>query len=195
MVRDFQAVIGVEASHLIMEAEGRLPDLVIAAVGGGSNAMGIFHPFLDDKDVQIVGVEAGGKGLQGDEHCASITAGRPGVLHGNRTYLLQNEDGQIKDGHSISAGLDYPGIGPEHSWLKDIGRAEYVPIMDTEALEAFQLLTRLEGIIPALEPSHAIAEVMKRAPKMAKDQIILMNLSGRGDKDVMTVGKILGHEL
>ena len=195
MVRDFQAVIGVEARQQIMEAEGRLPDLVIAAVGGGSNAMGIFHPFLDDKDVQIVGVEAGGKGLQGDEHCASITAGRPGVLHGNRTYLLQNEDGQIKDGHSISAGLDYPGIGPEHSWLKDIGRAEYVPIMDTEALEAFQLLTRLEGIIPALEPSHAIAEVMKRAPKMAKDQIILMNLSGRGDKDVMTVGKILGHEL
>ena len=195
MVRDFQAVIGVEARQQILEAEGRLPDLVIAAVGGGSNAMGIFHPFLDDKDVQIVGVEAGGKGLQGDEHCASITAGRPGVLHGNRTYLLQNEDGQIKDGHSISAGLDYPGIGPEHSWLKDIGRAEYVPIMDTEALEAFQLLTRLEGIIPALEPSHAIAEVMKRAPKMAKDQIILMNLSGRGDKDVMTVGKILGHEL
>ncbi|MBZ0162046.1 MAG: tryptophan synthase subunit beta [Notoacmeibacter sp.] len=195
MVRDFQAVIGVEARQQILEAEGRLPDLVIAAVGGGSNAMGIFHPFLDDKDVQIVGVEAGGRGLEGDEHCASITAGRPGVLHGNRTYLLQNEDGQIKDGHSISAGLDYPGIGPEHSWLKDIGRAEYVPIMDTEALEAFQLLTRLEGIIPALEPSHAIAEVMKRAPMMAKDQIILMNLSGRGDKDVMTVGKILGHEL
>ncbi len=195
MVRDFQAVIGVEAREQILEAEGRLPDLVIAAVGGGSNAMGIFHPFLDDTDVQIVGVEAGGKGLDGDEHCASITAGAPGVLHGNRTYLLQNEDGQIKDGHSISAGLDYPGIGPEHSWLKDTGRADYVPIMDQEALEAFQLLTRLEGIIPALEPSHAIAEVMKRAPKMGKDQIILMNLSGRGDKDVMTVGKILGHEL
>jgi tryptophan synthase beta chain len=192
MVRDFQAVIGTEAREQILEAEGRLPDLVIAAVGGGSNAIGIFHPFLDDKDVKIVGVEAGGKGLQGDEHCASITAGSPGVLHGNRTYLLQDDDGQIKEGHSISAGLDYPGIGPEHSWLNDIGRAEYVPIMDHEALEAFQTLTRLEGIIPALEPSHALAEVIKRAPKMGKDEIILMNLSGRGDKDIFTVGKILG---
>ncbi|MGM4912468.1 tryptophan synthase subunit beta [Rhizobium sp. 768_B6_N1_8] len=192
MVRDFQAVIGTEAKQQILEAEGRLPDLVIAAVGGGSNAIGIFHPFLDDEDVKIVGVEAGGKGLQGDEHCASITAGSPGVLHGNRTYLLQDNDGQIKEGHSISAGLDYPGIGPEHSWLNDIGRAEYVPIMDHEALEAFQILTRLEGIIPALEPSHALAEVIKRAPKMGKDEIILMNLSGRGDKDIFTVGKILG---
>jgi len=192
MVRDFQAVIGTEAKQQILEAEGRLPDLVVAAVGGGSNAIGIFHPFLDDKDVKIVGVEAGGKGLQGDEHCASITAGSPGVLHGNRTYLLQDDDGQIKEGHSISAGLDYPGIGPEHSWLNDIGRAEYVPIMDHEALEAFQTLTRLEGIIPALEPSHALAEVIKRAPKMGKDEIILMNLSGRGDKDIFTVGKILG---
>nr|WP_210276839.1 tryptophan synthase subunit beta [Rhizobium sp. BK275] len=192
MVRDFQAVIGTEAREQILEAEGRLPDLVIAAVGGGSNAIGIFHPFLDDKDVKIVGVEAGGKGLQGDEHCASITAGSPGVLHGNRTYLLQDGDGQIKEGHSISAGLDYPGIGPEHSWLNDIGRAEYVPIMDHEALDAFQTLTRLEGIIPALEPSHALAEVIKRAPKMGKDEIILMNLSGRGDKDIFTVGKILG---
>ncbi len=192
MVRDFQAVIGTEARAQILEAEGRLPDLVIAAVGGGSNAIGIFHPFLDDEGVKIVGVEAGGKGLQGDEHCASITAGSPGVLHGNRTYLLQDGDGQIKEGHSISAGLDYPGIGPEHSWLNDIGRAEYVPIMDHEALEAFQTLTRLEGIIPALEPSHALAEVIKRAPKMGKDQIILMNLSGRGDKDIFTVGKILG---
>ncbi|GAC1044977.1 tryptophan synthase subunit beta [Rhizobium sp. No.120] len=192
MVRDFQAVIGTEARAQILEAEGRLPDLVIAAVGGGSNAIGIFHPFLDDEGVKIVGVEAGGKGLQGDEHCASITAGSPGVLHGNRTYLLQDGDGQIKEGHSISAGLDYPGIGPEHSWLNDIGRAEYVPIMDHEALEAFQMLTRLEGIIPALEPSHALAEVIKRAPKMGKDQIILMNLSGRGDKDIFTVGKILG---
>ncbi|TCS02473.1 tryptophan synthase subunit beta [Rhizobium sp. BK418] len=192
MVRDFQAVIGMEAKQQMLEAEGRLPDLVIAAVGGGSNAIGIFHPFLDDKDVKIVGVEAGGKGLQGDEHCASITAGSPGVLHGNRTYLLQDNDGQIKEGHSISAGLDYPGIGPEHSWLNDIGRAEYVPIMDHEALEAFQTLTRLEGIIPALEPSHALAEVIKRAPKMGKDEIILMNLSGRGDKDIFTVGKILG---
>ena len=195
MVRDFQAVIGIEAREQILEAEGRLPDMVIAAVGGGSNAIGIFHPFLDDKDVQIVGVEAGGKGLGGDEHCASLTAGSPGVLHGNRTYLLQDADGQIKEGHSISAGLDYPGIGPEHAWLHEIGRAEYVPIMDDEALEAFQLLTRLEGIIPALEPSHAIAEVIKRAPKMGKDQIILMNLSGRGDKDIFTVGKILGMEL
>ncbi|MNH87154.1 Tryptophan synthase beta chain [compost metagenome] len=192
MVRDFQAVIGQEARQQILEAEGRLPDVVIAAVGGGSNAIGLFHPFLDDEGVKIVGVEAGGHGLDGNEHCASITAGSPGVLHGNRTYLLQDNDGQILEGHSISAGLDYPGIGPEHSWLNDIGRAEYVPVMDDEALEAFQLLTKLEGIIPALEPSHAIAEVIKRAPKMGKDQIILMNLSGRGDKDIFTVGKLLG---
>ncbi|MDW9462645.1 tryptophan synthase subunit beta [Sinorhizobium meliloti] len=192
MVRDFQAVIGEEAKQQILEAEGRLPDLVVAAVGGGSNAIGIFHSFLDDEGVSIVGVEAGGKGLDGDEHCASLTAGSPGVLHGNRTYLLQDGDGQIKEGHSISAGLDYPGIGPEHAWLNDIGRVEYVPIMDHEALEAFQTLTRLEGIIPALEPSHALAEVIKRAPKMGKDEIILMNLSGRGDKDIFTVGKILG---
>ena len=195
MVRDFQSVIGTEAKQQLMEAEGKLPDMVVAAVGGGSNAIGIFHPFLDDETVRIVGVEAGGRGLDGVEHCASITAGSPGVLHGNRTYLLQNGDGQILEGHSISAGLDYPGIGPEHAWLNDIGRAEYVPIMDDEALEAFQLLTRLEGIIPALEPSHAVAEVIKRAPKMRKDQIILMNLSGRGDKDIFTVGKILGMGL
>jgi tryptophan synthase beta chain len=195
MVRDFQSVIGTEAKAQLLEAEGKLPDLVIAAVGGGSNAIGIFHPFLDDESVRIVGVEAGGHGLQGVEHCASITAGSPGVLHGNRTYLLQNDDGQILEGHSISAGLDYPGIGPEHAWLHDIGRVEYVPIMDTEALEAFQVVTKLEGIIPALEPSHAIAEVIKRAPKMGKDQIILMNLSGRGDKDIFTVGKILGMGL
>jgi tryptophan synthase beta chain len=195
LVREFQSVIGREVREQIMEAEGRLPDMLVAAVGGGSNAIGLFHPFLDDKDVAIVGVEAGGKGLSGDEHCASLTAGRPGVLHGNRTYLLQNEDGQIKDGHSISAGLDYPGIGPEHSWLKESGRVDYVPITDEETLEAFQLLTRLEGIIPALEPSHALAEVMKRAPKMAPDQIIVMNLCGRGDKDVFTVGKLLGHDL
>ncbi|MFB9953333.1 tryptophan synthase subunit beta [Rhizobium puerariae] len=195
MVRDFQAVIGKEAREQILEAEGKLPDLVIAAVGGGSNAIGIFHPFLDDESVRIVGVEAGGHGLEGVEHCASITAGSPGVLHGNRTYLLQNDDGQILEGHSISAGLDYPGIGPEHSWLHSIGRAEYVPILDQEALDAFQTLTRLEGIIPALEPSHALAEVIKRAPKMRKDQIIVMNLSGRGDKDIFTVGKILGMEL
>ncbi|WP_077968581.1 tryptophan synthase subunit beta [Ensifer adhaerens] len=195
MVRDFQAVIGQEAKEQMLAAEGRLPDLVVAAVGGGSNAIGIFHPFLDDESVKIVGVEAGGKGIEGDEHCASITAGSPGVLHGNRTYLLQDGDGQIKEGHSISAGLDYPGIGPEHAWLNDVGRVEYVPIMDHEALEAFQMLTRLEGIIPALEPSHALAEVIKRAPKMGKDEIILMNLSGRGDKDIFTVGKLLGMGL
>lgn len=195
MVRDFQSVIGTETREQMLAAEGRLPDMLVAAVGGGSNAIGLFHPFLDDKDVRIIGVEAGGKGLEGEEHCASLTAGRPGVLHGNRTYLLQNDDGQIKDGHSISAGLDYPGIGPEHSWLKESGRVEYVPIMDNEALDAFQLLTRLEGIIPALEPSHALAEVMKRAPEMDKDQIIVMNLCGRGDKDVSTVSKIVGVEL
>ncbi|QDZ01576.2 tryptophan synthase subunit beta [Nitratireductor mangrovi] len=195
LVREFQSVIGRETREQLMEAEGRLPDLLVAAVGGGSNAIGLFHPFLDDREVAIVGVEAGGKGLSGDEHCASLTAGRPGVLHGNRTYLLQDGDGQIKDGHSISAGLDYPGIGPEHSWLKEAGRVEYVPIMDDEALEAFQLLTRVEGIIPALEPAHALAEVVKRAPRMGKDQIIVMNLCGRGDKDIFTVGKMLGMEL
>ena len=195
LVREFQSVIGKEAKEQILSMEGRLPDMVVAAVGGGSNAIGLFHPFLDDESVQIVGVEAGGKGLQGEEHCASLTAGSPGVLHGNRTYLLQTPDGQIKEGHSISAGLDYPGIGPEHSWLHQIGRAEYVPIMDHEALEAFQLLTRIEGIIPALEPSHALAEVVKRAPKMGKDQIIIMNLCGLGDKDIFTVGKLLGMGL
>ena len=195
MVREFQSVIGKEAREQMMEAEGRLPDMLVAAVGGGSNAIGLFHPFLDDESVSIVGVEAGGKGLEGEEHCASLTAGRPGVLHGNRTYLLQDDDGQIKEGHSISAGLDYPGIGPEHSWLRDTGRVEYVPIKDDEALAAFQMLTRTEGIIPALEPSHALAEVIKRAPKMDKDQIILMNLCGRGDKDIFTVGKLLGMGL
>ncbi len=195
MVREFQSVIGRETREQMQAAEGRLPDMIIAAVGGGSNAIGLFHPFLDDPSVKIVGVEAGGKGLEGEEHCASLTAGSPGVLHGNRTYLLQDGDGQIKEGHSISAGLDYPGIGPEHSWLKDAGRVEYVPIMDDEALAAFQLLTRIEGIIPALEPSHALAEVIKRAPKMGKDQIIVMNLCGRGDKDIFTVGKILGMGL
>ena len=195
MVREFQSVIGKESRDQMMAVEGRLPDVLVAAVGGGSNAIGLFHPFLDDESVRMIGVEAGGKGLDGNEHCASLTAGSPGVLHGNRTYLLQDSDGQIKDGHSISAGLDYPGIGPEHSWLKDMGRVEYVPIMDHEALEAFQLLTRTEGIIPALEPSHALAEVMKRAPKMGKDEIILMNLCGRGDKDIFTVGKILGMGL
>ncbi|WP_173934582.1 tryptophan synthase subunit beta [Chelativorans sp. Marseille-P2723] len=195
LVRELQSVIGQEAKEQILKAEGRLPDMLVAAVGGGSNAMGLFHPFLDDRQVAIVGVEAGGKGLEGDEHCASMSAGRAGVLHGNRTYLLQDADGQIKEGHSISAGLDYPGIGPEHAWLKDSGRVEYVAIRDDEALEAFQLLTRLEGIIPALEPSHAIAEVIKRAPKMSRDQIILVNLSGRGDKDIYSVAGYLGMEI
>jgi tryptophan synthase beta chain len=195
LVRDFQSVIGSEVREQLMEAEGKLPDMLIAAVGGGSNAIGLFHPFLDERKVEIVGVEAGGRGLNGKEHCASITAGAPGVLHGNRTYLLQDDDGQIEEGHSISAGLDYPGIGPEHSWLRDSGRVEYVPIMDDEALEAFQLLCRVEGIIPALEPSHALAEVVKRAPGMGKDKIIVMNLCGRGDKDVFAVSKHLGFEL
>ena len=195
LVRDFQSVIGNEAREQMLEREGRLPDMIIAAVGGGSNAIGLFHPFLDDKDVKIVGVEAGGHGLDGDEHCASMSAGRPGVLHGNRTYLLQNDDGQILEGHSISAGLDYPGVGPEHSWLKDSGRVDYVPILDTEALEAFQVCTKLEGIIPALESAHAIAQAMKVAPTMGKDQIMIVNLSGRGDKDVHTVGKMLGFEM
>ena len=195
MVRDFQSVIGKELREQMMEAEGRLPDALVAAVGGGSNAIGLFHPFLDDKDVKIYGVEAGGRGLQGEEHCASLTAGKPGVLHGNRTYLLQDDDGQILEGHSISAGLDYPGIGPEHSWLKEIGRVDYVPVMDDEALEAFQMLTRVEGIIPALEPAHALAHVVKLAPQMDKDQIIVMNLCGRGDKDVFAVGQMLGFDL
>ncbi len=195
LVREFQSVIGKECKEQMMEAEGRLPDMLVASVGGGSNAIGLFHPFLDDKDVEIVGVEAGGRGLDGDEHCASLSAGKPGVLHGNRTFLLQDDDGQILEGHSISAGLDYPGIGPEHSYLRDSGRVEYVPIMDTEALDAFQLLCRTEGIIPALEPSHALAEVVKRAPKMGKDKIIVMNLCGRGDKDVFTVGKALGVDM
>ncbi len=195
MVRDFQSVIGEETKEQLMKAEGKLPDAIVAAVGGGSNAIGLFHPFLDDPSVEIYGVEAGGKGLEGEEHCASLNAGKPGVLHGNRTYLLQDDDGQILEGHSVSAGLDYPGIGPEHSWLKDTGRVNYVPATDEEALEAFQLLTRVEGIIPALEPSHALAQVMKMAPKMDKDKIIVMNLCGRGDKDVFTVGKILGFDL
>lgn len=195
MVRNFQSVIGKETREQILEREGRLPDMLIAAVGGGSNSIGLFYPFLDDKTIKIIGVEAGGRGLQGNEHCASMTAGSPGVLHGNRTYLIQNDDGQILEGHSISAGLDYPGVGPEHSWLKDSGRVNYVPILDTEALEAFQLLTRLEGIIPALESSHAVAQAIKEAPKMDKDQIIIVNLSGRGDKDVHTVGTLLGMNM
>ena len=198
MVRDFQSIIGKETRWQLEEQEGlgRLPDTIIAAVGGGSNAMGLFHPFLDDASVKIIGVEAGGHGVDDRmEHCASLTGGRPGVLHGNRTYLLQDDDGQILEGHSISAGLDYPGIGPEHSWLHDTGRAEYVSITDDEALEAFQVLCRTEGIIPALESSHAVAHVMKIAPGLPKDHIIVINLSGRGDKDIFTVAKHLGESM
>ncbi|RCL03321.1 MAG: tryptophan synthase beta chain [Candidatus Tokpelaia sp. JSC161] len=195
MVRDFQSVIGKEVRSQILEREGRLPDMIIAAVGGGSNAIGIFYPFLKEKNIDLVGVEAGGRGLMTDEHCASLTVGTPGVLHGNRTYFLQNADGQILDGKSVSAGLDYPGVGPEHSWLKDTGRVIYVPVCDHEALEAFQILTRIEGIIPALEASHAVAEALKRAEKMSKDQMIIVNLSGRGDKDIETVGKLLGMNI
>ncbi|MCA8878913.1 MAG: tryptophan synthase subunit beta [Rhodobacteraceae bacterium] len=193
MVRDFQAIIGKEAKSQLQELEGRLPDTLVAAIGGGSNAMGLFYPFLDDRSVQIIGVEAGGHGVdQKMEHCASLTGGRPGVLHGNRTYLLQDADGQILEGHSISAGLDYPGIGPEHAWLHETGRAEYVAITDVEALEAFQICCKLEGIIPALEPSHALAHVLKIAPGLPKDHIICMNMCGRGDKDIFTVAKHLG---
>ncbi|WP_194098006.1 tryptophan synthase subunit beta [Marivivens aquimaris] len=198
MVRDFQSIIGKEVRWQLpeQEGEGRLPDTVIAAIGGGSNAMGLFYPFLDDKSVNIIGVEAGGKGVNEKmEHCASLTGGRPGVLHGNRTYLLQDEDGQILEGFSISAGLDYPGIGPEHAWLHDIGRAQYVSITDKEALEAFQFSCRTEGIIPALEPSHALAHVMKIAPTLPKDHIIVMNMCGRGDKDIFTVARHLGVDM
>ena len=195
MVRDFQSVIGEEAKAQLQEAEGRLPDAAVACIGGGSNAMGLFHPFLDDPSVRLIGVEAGGHGIETGEHAASLTGGRPGVLHGNRTYLLQDDDGQIIEAHSISAGLDYPGIGPEHSWLHDIGRVEYVSATDREALDAFQLCTRTEGIIPALEPAHALAHVQKLAPTMTKDQIILMNLCGRGDKDIFSVAEYLGVTL
>ncbi len=195
MVRDFQTVIGNEVREQIMEAEGRLPDTLVACIGGGSNAMGLFHPFLDDEDVRIIGVEAAGLGIDTGKHCASLTAGAPGVLHGNRTYLLQTGDGQIIDGHSISAGLDYPGIGPEHSWLSDSGRVEYVSITDKEALDAFQLCTRMEGIIPALEPSHALAHVAKIAGDLPKEHLLVMNMCGRGDKDVFAVARHLGIEL
>ena len=194
LVRDFQSVIGREARVQMQERTGRLPDMLVAAIGGGSNAIGLFHPFLDDPDVQMIGVEAAGHGLD-KQHAASLAGGKPGILHGNKTYLLQDEDGQIAEAHSISAGLDYPGIGPEHSWLKESGRVEYSAVTDSEALQAFQLLCRTEGIIPALEPSHAIAEVAKRAPKMSKDQVILANLCGRGDKDIFTVADALGVEM
>ena len=195
MVREFQSVIGREARGQLMAAEGRAPDSLVACIGGGSNAMGLFHEFLDDHNIDIYGVEAAGLGVDTDKHAASLTAGRPGVLHGNRTYLLQDDDGQIAEAHSISAGLDYPGIGPEHAWLNDTGRVNYVSITDAEALDAFQLCAKLEGIIPALEPSHALAYVAKLAPEQSSDHILLMNLCGRGDKDIFTVADALGVEI
>jgi tryptophan synthase beta chain len=195
MVRDFQSVIGREAKVQMMEQTGRQPDAVVACVGGGSNAMGIFHPYIDDRSVRLVGVEAAGEGLETGKHAATLTAGKPGVLHGNRTYLLQDDNGQIIETHSVSAGLDYPGVGPEHAWLKDDGRAEYVSVTDDEALQAFRDLCRLEGIIPALESSHALAYAAKMAPRLPKEQILLVNLSGRGDKDMHTVAQRFGIEL
>tara|TARA_B100000676_G_C17969173_1_gene782185 strand:- start:96 stop:1220 length:1125 start_codon:yes stop_codon:yes gene_type:complete len=191
MVRDFQKIIGIEVRDQIIEAEGRLPDSLVACIGGGSNAIGLFYEFLDEKDIKIFAVEAAGKGLETDKHAASLSAGVPGVLHGNRTYLLQNEDGQITEAHSISAGLDYPGIGPEHAWLHDIGRVNYVSITDSEALEAFKLCAKLEGIIPALEPAHALAYVSNIAPTLPSDHLLVMNMCGRGDKDVFTVADAL----
>ena len=194
LVRDFQSVIGIEARAQMLGRIGRLPDLLVAAIGGGSNAIGLFHPFLDDPEVKMLGVEAAGHGLD-KQHAASLAGGFPGILHGNKTYLLQDEDGQIAEAHSISAGLDYPGIGPEHAWLKETGRVEYTSATDTEALDAFQLLCRTEGIIPALEPSHAIAAVARVAREMDRDQIVLCNLCGRGDKDIFTVAEALGVEI
>ncbi|APX67628.1 tryptophan synthase subunit beta [Sphingomonas sp. gentR] len=195
MVRDFQSVIGTESKAQILEAEGRLPDLLIASVGGGSNAIGLFHPFLDDPEVAMLGIEAAGHGLNTTQHAASLTGGKPGILHGNKTYLLQDEDGQIAEAHSISAGLDYPGIGPEHSWLNDTGRVVYEGVTDTEALDAFQLCCKVEGIIPALECSHALVGLIRRAPLMDQDQIVLVNISGRGDKDIFTVADALGAKM
>jgi len=195
LVRDFQSVIGTEARAQILEREGRLPDLLVAAIGGGSNAIGLFHPFLDDADVRMIGVEAAGHGLDTAEHAASLAGGRAGVLHGNKTMLLQDEDGQILEAHSISAGLDYPGIGPEHAWLHAIGRVEYQSATDGEALDAFQMMCRVEGIIPALEPAHALAAVARIAPTMDREQIIIANLCGRGDKDIFTVAEALGVTL
>lgn len=195
LVRDFQSVIGREAREQILEREGRLPDALVACVGGGSNAIGLFHPFLEDHDVDIYGVEAGGDGIETGKHAAPLTAGKPGILHGNRTYLMESSDGQITETHSISAGLDYPGVGPEHAWLKDIGRANYVGITDEEALAGFHELTRIEGIIPALESSHAIAYATKLAKSLKEDDIILVNLSGRGDKDINTIAAIEGIEI
>jgi tryptophan synthase beta chain len=195
MVRDFQAVIGNETRRQMMAHEGRLPDSLVAAIGGGSNAMGLFHPFLDEPGIEIYGVEAAGRGLETGMHAASITGGAPGVLHGNRTYLLMDDDGQITEAHSISAGLDYPGIGPEHAWLNDVGRVKYVSATDEEAIAAFQLCCRLEGIIPALEPAHALAQVIKLAPDKPRDHLMVMNMCGRGDKDIFTVAEHLGVKL
>lgn len=195
MVRDFQSVIGREAREQLQKAEGRLPDTLVACIGGGSNAMGLFHPFLDEQAVRMIGVEAGGLGIETGKHAASLNGGVPGVLHGNRTYLLQDGDGQIIDAHSISAGLDYPGIGPEHAWLNDTGRVAYVSITDDEALAAFQLCTKLEGIIPALEPAHALAHVAKIAPTLPRDHLLVMNMCGRGDKDIFAVAEMLGAKL
>ena len=195
MVRDFQEVIGNEVRQQMNEIEGRLPDTLVACVGGGSNAMGLFHPFLDESDVRIIGVEAAGHGIETGEHAATLTQGRPGVLHGARSYLLQDADGQVIEAHSISAGLDYPGVGPEHSWLKDAGRVEYVSVTDDEALEAFQLCTRLEGIIPALESAHAVAHVIRMAGGLKSDNLLVLCMSGRGDKDLDTVAGRLGMSL
>lgn len=195
MVRDFQSIIGTELKEQMMAREGRRPDTLVACIGGGSNAMGLFYPFLDDADVQMIGVEAGGHGVDTDKHAASLNGGKPGVLHGMQSYFLQNEDGQIQEAHSISAGLDYPGIGPEHAWLFDEKRVNYVSVTDQEALEAFQKCTKFEGIIPALEPSHAFAHVMKIAPTLPKDHILVMNMCGRGDKDIFTVAEKLGVDI
>jgi tryptophan synthase beta chain len=195
MVRDFQSIIGRETREQMLAAEGRLPDSLVACIGGGSNAIGLFHPFLDESGIEIYGVEAAGHGLSSGLHAASITGGRPGVLHGNRTYLLMNDDGQINEAHSISAGLDYPGIGPEHSWLADVGRVNYLSATDDEALAAFQLCCKLEGIIPALEPAHALAKVLELAPQKPKDHLMVMNMCGRGDKDIFTVAEHLGSKI
>jgi tryptophan synthase beta chain len=194
MVRDFQSVIGRETREQMMAMEGRLPDSLVACIGGGSNAIGLFHPFLDDRQIKIYGVEAAGYGLSG-LHAASLSGGKPGVLHGNRTYLLMDRDGQIADAHSISAGLDYPGIGPEHAWLHEMGRVTYISATDEEALSAFQLCSRLEGIVPALEPAHAIAKAVEIAPTKPKDHLMVINLSGRGDKDIPQIAEILGTKL
>ncbi|WP_425992687.1 tryptophan synthase subunit beta [Brevundimonas sp. TWP2-3-2] len=195
MVRDFQSVIGKETKVQMQARRGKLPDALVAAIGGGSNAIGLFHPFIEDAGVRLIGIEAAGRGLDGPDHAASLQGGRPGVLHGNRTYLLQDDDGQILEGHSISAGLDYPGIGPEHAWLKDIGRAEYRAATDVEALEAFQLCSKLEGIIPALEPAHALARIGEIANEVGKGGDVVLNMCGRGDKDIFAVAKHLGVEL